>query len=151
MTKSPSTKQVGRPFVRGQVANPKGRPPGLPDRRTRYRDLIEARMPELVERCVELALQGDVQALRLCLERVLPAVRPGDELVELPISGTGSLGSQARAVVGAVFDGRISPMAASTLMSVVAGQANVLEIDELERRIAVLEAAESSKLLGKHS
>ena len=58
----------GKPFIKGQVANPGGRPPGLPDRRTRYREIIEQRMPELLERCVSMALQGDIQALRLCLE-----------------------------------------------------------------------------------
>lgn len=134
-------KPRGKPFVKGQVANPRGRPPGVPDRRTRYRELIEARMPELIERCVCLALQGDVQALRLCLERVLPAVRPGDETVVLPEGAGEGLGARAAAVVGAAMSGQLSLGAADALIGILGGQARVLEFEDLLRRIEALEAA----------
>lgn len=141
MSKQGDGRTIGRPFVKGQVANPRGRPPGMPDRRTRYRELIEGHMPELIQRCVDMALQGDVQALRLCLERVLPAVRPGDEMVSLPFDPADGMGAQARSVVRAAFDGQISPSAASTLITAIAGQARVIETDELARRVEALETA----------
>ena len=141
MSKSSDKSIRGRPFVKGQIANPRGRPTGLPDRRTQYRELIEGRMPELIERCVSLALQGDVQALRLCLERVLPAVRHGDELVVLPFDQADAMGAQARNVIQAVFNGQISPSTASTLMTTIAGQAHAIEIDELAKRVEALETA----------
>lgn len=131
----------GKPFTKGQVANPRGRPVGLPDRRTKYRELIEARMPELVQKCVDLALQGDMQAMRLCLERVLPPVRPGDELVELQLDRSLGLAGQARAVIDAVFGGNLSPTSASTMMTAIAAQVRIVEVDELERRLLALESS----------
>ena len=134
-----ATGVIGRPFAKGHVANPGGRPRGVPDRRTKYRELIEARMPSLVEKCVAMALQGDVQALRLCLERVLPALKTGDETVLLPTDHAARPSEQARVVVEAVLAGQISPSSASALMVVIAGQARVIEVDELTRRIEELE------------
>lgn len=133
--------QVGRPFLKGQVANPKGRPSGLPDRRTRYRELIEARMPELVQKCVDLALAGDVQAMRLCLERVLPAMRPGDDVVSVsvPLPDSGGIGAQARSIVTAVLCGEVSPSSAQSLMNVLIGQARIMEVEAFETRLAALE------------
>ena len=135
----------GRPFAKGQVANPGGRPPGLPDRRTRYREIIEQRMPELLERCVSMALQGDIQALRLCLERVLPAVRPGDERVELSISAAEGLSVQARKVADAAYTGKVAVSTAEALLSVITAQARVLELDELVNRIQTLEAVAAQR------
>lgn len=146
--KQSQSRTVGRPFVKGEVANPAGRPRGLPDRRTRYRELIEARMPELVERCVMLALQGDVQALRLCLERVLPAIRPGDEPLMLPITAADTLSDRARIVVDAAFEGAITPAAAATMMTLIGGQSRVFEFDELLGRIQALEARANATCIG---
>lgn len=129
----------GRPFVKGQVANPKGRPSGLPDRRTKYRELIEARMPELVQKCVDLALQGDMQAMRLCLERVLPPVRPGDDLISVSAPDGCGIGEQAQSLVVAVLDGKVSPSAAQSLMNVLIGQARVMEVEAFETRLTALE------------
>lgn len=139
MNKPPSTKQIGRPFIKGQVANPKGRPPGLPDRRTRYRELIEARMPELVERCVQLALQGDVQAMRLCFERVLPALKATDDQFAIPVDDATGIGDHARAVVAAVLGGELTPAEARNLMAVLMDQSRILEVESFELRLAALE------------
>jgi hypothetical protein len=137
MTAKRMDKKIGRPFQKGQVANPAGRPRGIPDRRTQYREMIESRMPELLETCVKLALQGDLQALRLCLERVLPAARVGDELVSLPVHGT--LSQQAQQLMQATFNGEVAPSAAATFMSTLAAQARIVEVDELARRVEALE------------
>lgn len=139
MSRSPATNKVGRPFVKGQVANPKGRPRGVPDRRTRYRELIEARMPELVERCVQLALQGDVQAMRLCFERVLPALKAIDDQIAVPVSGGSGLGDHARSVVTAVLGGELSPSEAKSVMAVLLDQSRILEVESFELRLAALE------------
>src|SRR5215217_606904 len=76
----PETGQPSRPgaFRRG---NP-GRPPGARNKATLAAlALLEGEAEALTRRCVELALAGDVTALRLCLERLLPKGRP----VRLPL------------------------------------------------------------------
>lgn len=96
-------------------------------------------MPELVDRCVSMALKGDMQALRLCIERVLPLPRSGEEVVDLGEALTGSPSDQGRQVLKAISDGRLSPATAATLMGAIAAQARILEVDELARRIEALE------------
>lgn len=142
--KSPSR---GRPFVKGQVANPKGRPSGLPDRRTRYRELIEARMPELVQKCVDLALQGDMQAMRLCLERVIPVLRPGDDLISIVVPDRCGIGEIGQSLVVAALNGKLSPSTAHSLMNVLIGQARVMEVEAFEKRLAALESQLDKKSL----
>lgn len=139
MSRSPATNKVGRPFVKGQVANPKGRPPGVPDRRTRYRELIEARMPELVERCVQLALQGEMQAMRLCFERVLPALKATDDQIAVTVNEGSGIGEHARSVVAAVLGGELTPAEARSLMAVLVDQSRILEVESFEARLAALE------------
>jgi Family of unknown function (DUF5681) len=107
-------------FKKGQVANLNGRPKGVPDRRNAYRQFLEPRAPELMLKAVELALQGDTQALRLCLERLLPAIKAQDTPVALGAPLSGSVGEQGRVVLTAVGAGRVTPDEAATLMSALA-------------------------------
>lgn len=141
MDQTQHKREVGRPFKKGIAANPKGRPRGIPDRRTKYRELIESRMPELIDKCVTLALRGDMQALRLCIERVLPLPKAGEDSIDLGTPLTGSPAEQGRLVLAAVSEGRIPPATAATLMNAIAAQARVVEIDELSKRIEALEGA----------
>ncbi len=70
-------------FVPGQSGNPRGKPKGALNKRTRLAKLLEPHAEALVNKAVELALNGDSQALRLCMERLIPKVN-GDAMVELP-------------------------------------------------------------------
>jgi len=126
-------------FKKGQSGNPAGKPKGALSRRTLLAKQLEAHMPDLLAKVVELAKKGDTQALKICIDRGLPAKKVIDELVDLgkPLDGTAA--EQGRIVLQAVGDGRISPDQAASLMTSIAAQARVVEIDELERRLQALE------------
>lgn len=62
-------------FKKGQSGNPQGRPAGTGDKRRELRALLEPHAPALIEKAVELALAGDITALRLCLDRIIPPMR----------------------------------------------------------------------------
>lgn len=62
-------------FQKGQSGNPEGRPKGTKDKRTELRELLQPHAPALVEKAVELALQGDTTALKMCLDRIIPVMR----------------------------------------------------------------------------
>ncbi|MCU7807824.1 MAG: hypothetical protein KZQ73_08165, partial [Candidatus Thiodiazotropha sp. (ex Semelilucina semeliformis)] len=66
-------------FKKGKSGNPKGRPKGVADRRTLFRKHIESKAEDLIKKVVEMALDGDVRAMKLCLERITPPMRPKDE------------------------------------------------------------------------
>jgi hypothetical protein len=76
--------------------------------------------------------------LRL-LDKTLPNLRPVDQPVNFPLKI--GMAEQATSILRAVSAGKITPSEATTLMSAVASQARIIEIDDLEKRIAKLEQA----------
>jgi hypothetical protein len=134
------TKSKGR-WKPGESGNPKGKPKGAKDRRTAWRTALADELPAIIARLVEAARAGDVQAAALILSRVAPPLRPQREPVELPaLAKAGSLADQARAVLVAVATGALSTDQAGELLAALANAAAAIEVDELQARIAALEA-----------
>ncbi len=100
---------------------------------------IREAAPGIVARLVELAEGGDTSAMKLALDKVLPSLKPQDETVSLPL-GAATPAASARLVLEAVGSGQIAPDAGATLLSALAAQARIIEVSELEGRIAALEA-----------
>jgi hypothetical protein len=126
-------------FKKGQSGNPKGRPKGIEDRRTRFRKHIESKADDLIEKVVEMALEGDVRAIKLCLERISPPMRPKDEPIE--IRGLkGTLSEQGENIISAMGEGKLTPSEAASMLSALASQTRIVEADQLEKRLAALEA-----------
>ena len=63
-------------FKAGQSGNPSGRKPGIPDRRARLRDALEGNADELLQKAVQMAMDGDQAMLSLLINRVMPATKP---------------------------------------------------------------------------
>ena len=126
-------------FKPGQSGNPKGRPRGTATT-AKLRALLEPHAKDLVKRAVELALKGDVTALRLCLERLVAPIKATDEPVELR-GLKGTLTEQGAAVIQAVASSQVTPEQAATLLQALAAQAKIEEADKLEKRISELEKA----------
>jgi hypothetical protein len=86
MTKTTVQKQ-NRPwqFQLGQLGNPKGRPKGCRHRATVAAEaLLDGEAEGLTRKAIELALAGDTTALRLCLERILPARKDRPIRLQIP-------------------------------------------------------------------
>jgi hypothetical protein len=73
---------------------------------------------------------------------LIPTVKAKDMPVDIG-SLEGALADQGRTVLGALSAGAITPDEANSLMQAVAAQARIIETDELEKRIAALEARNS--------
>ena len=125
-------------FQPGQSGNPAGKPKGVKHRTTKIREEILANAPGLLDSLLEQAMAGDVAAAKLLLERCLPPLRGVDEPVLVP-GLEGSLSEQGQAVVSAAAQGRLTPSQAATLMTALGGQARLVELDELVKRIEKLE------------
>ena len=129
------------PFKKGKSGNPKGRPHGT-TRTGKLAAMLEPHAPALVQKAVGLALNGDTTALRLCLERLYPAIKARDEAVLLPeLDSNASLTEQAKSVINELSDGNLSTTQAASVMQSISAQARIIEIDELEQRVAQLEVA----------
>ncbi|WP_416047937.1 DUF5681 domain-containing protein [Cupriavidus basilensis] len=131
-------------FRKGQSGNPAGKPKGAKDKRTALRELLQPHAADLVKKAVALALAGDTTALRICIDRIIPAVKAKDAPISL--SGlSGSLADRGRTVLDALAAGELTPDEANAVMGVISAQARIVEVDELEKRIAALEASNGSK------
>src|SRR5215813_8515120 len=111
-------------FQPGQSGNPSGRPPGIRDKRTAMQALLEPHAEALVTKVVELALAGDGAALRICIDRLIPAAKAKDDPVSLPTL-TGSLADQGRIVIEALAQEKLSPEEAATILQALATQARI--------------------------
>lgn len=125
-------------FQKGQSGNPAGRPHGIPNPNTRFRQQIAQHVPEIVDAMVVAAKAGDTSAASLLLGRVLPALR--SESPGQAIDDGGDMAARAESIVSATMNGTLSSTTASELMTVLAGQARIKELVELEERLAALEA-----------
>ena len=96
-------------------------------------------LPELLAAMMRRALEGDVGAARLLLERAVAPLKAAElgQVINLP---DGTLTSQGRAVLAAVATGEIAPGQGSQLLMAIGTLGKIAETDELARRIAVLEA-----------
>ena len=125
-------------FKKGQSGNPAGKPKGAISKMTKLRQSIEADLPDIIAAITEQAKAGDMAACKLLMDRVMPALRPTDQPITLPLAGA-DLGADGRAVIEATGQGAISPDQAKTLLSGLSSLARITEVDELARRIEALE------------
>lgn len=124
-------------FKPGESGNPSGRSTGTATKVSKLRALLEPHAQPLIEKCVALAKDGDTTALRLCLERLLPALKPQALPISLPVNG--SLAGQGDEIIKATMAGHIPPDIGSQLITALAAQAKLIEIDQLTRRVEALE------------
>lgn len=125
-------------FTKGMSGNPAGKPKGARDKRTALRELLQPHAADLTKKAVELALAGDTTALRICIDRCIPVMKAKDEPVLVP-GLAGTLAEQGQAVLSAMAVGTVTPDQASAVMQVISAQARIIEVDELEKRLAALE------------
>ena len=139
-------KQTGRGaagrFARGNRASP-GRPPGRGPV-AEMRALLATDLDKIIDMLRAQALAGDAQAIRIILDRVLPALRPLDLPTPLSLPRDGTLADQARAVVLAAADGELTPAQAAQIVTALGGVAKIVETTELLRRVEALEALDST-------
>ena len=125
-------------WPKGVSGNPAGRPKGSGEV-ARLRAAIADHVPAIVEQLRTAALAGDVGAARLLLERVLPPLKAIEEPVRFDVGGQG-LSDQGRAVVAAAADGQITTRQSADMLSALGSLARMIEVEELVRRVEVLEA-----------
>ena len=121
----------------GQSGNPNGRPAGTGEV-GKLRAAIAKRVPDLLDAMMTKALDGDVGAARLLLERAIAPLKAMEPTLALTLPD-GTLTDQGHAVLRSVADGVLAPSQGAALLGAIGTLARVTEIDELETRIAALE------------
>jgi len=128
---------------RGKFApgNP-GKPKGARHKVTRaVEDLLEGQAEAISQKAVDLALEGDTTALRLCLERIAPPRKDVTVRFDLPtMENAQDAARAAQGVLRAVSEGDITPLEGVNVMGLIETYRKTLETSELEERITALEA-----------
>lgn len=123
-------------FKPGQSGNPNGRPKDKTPA-TKLRQSIAKAMPEILAQLVEQAKAGDVAAAKVLIDRVCPPLKSQALPISLPVNG--SLTEQGGEIIRATLAGQIPPDIGSQLITALAAQSKIIEVDELTKRIEALE------------
>jgi hypothetical protein len=120
-----------------------GRPKGARHRVTvAVENLLDGEAEKLTRKAIEMALQGDTVALRLCLERIAPPIRGRSVRVKLPeITSAADTLPVLAAIAKAASSGEIDLESAQALAGLVESHRKAIELITLERRIKQLEDA----------
>lgn len=129
-------------FPKGRSGNPAGKPKGVKHKATQAAlILLDGEAEALTRKAVELALDGDVTALRLCLDRIAPSLKSTAPMVKLDMPKPNTLTDTAKAFVSGAANGEIPPDIAAQLVSAVASVARVEEMEHVKERLESLERA----------
>jgi hypothetical protein len=133
-------------FQPGRSGNIKGRPKGSLNKQTRLLSILETRAECLVNKLIDLALDGDVNALRLCIERLIPKVQRLTTDIEFPTCGNQeSIFKLKDTVLRAALDGQISVDDAEKLTKLINNQ-NGSTLSQIPLNITTNDPIEASRI-----
>ena len=128
-------------WKKGQSGNPAGKKPGTRHKATMLAErLLDGQAEELIQQCVQKALDGDSTAMRLCIERLVPPRKDRPVNLDLPQMECVEDTIKAMAVISSgVADGELTPSEGQVLSGMVENYRKAIETTELEERISNLE------------
>jgi hypothetical protein len=136
---APTTR--GRPFPKGRSGNPKGRPPGARNAVTVLAEqILDGEAEALIRKVVHKAKRGNLPALRICIDRILPPRRERPVHFAMPELNSVSDASKAvSALMSAVARGELAAGEAAELAKLIETYVRAVEATELEQRLLNLE------------
>ncbi|MCJ2020520.1 DUF5681 domain-containing protein [Methylobacterium sp. E-065] len=130
-------------FGEGRSGNPNGRPKGSRNRSTLALEAIfEGEAEALSRRAIQMALDGDGPAMKLCLDRLLSPRRDRSISFDLPVIETAAdLPKATEAMLRAVASGEITPSEAADIGKAVSAHIEAITAAQMAERLARLEEA----------
>ncbi len=128
-------------FKKGTSGNPAGRPIGSRNKATLAREqLLDGKSEQLTAKLVEMALEGNIHAMRMCMDRTVPPRKQRCINLDLrPITDPQDRIRQFEDLTLAVADGRITPSEGESVSNILISQAKILQLVELARRLPKIE------------
>jgi len=128
-------------FQQGQSGNPAGRPRGALNRATVLaQELLSARVESIAGKLIELAEGGDMRAIRVCMERLMPVIKHQPIAVEMPpIENAADSVEAVASIAAAVAAGELTATEAAELAKVVDVYVGALASRGFEERLSKLE------------
>ena len=127
----------GKPFAPG---NP-GRPAGTQNKRTLIlQEMVDGEGEAITRKAIELAKAGDMTAIRLMLDRLLPPRKDRPVPFTLPkLETAADAKNAAAAIVRAVAEGDLTPTEAAELSKLLDNFIRVLDATDVQARLEALE------------
>ncbi|HCC3245760.1 TPA: hypothetical protein JD771_002477 [Legionella pneumophila subsp. pneumophila] len=122
-------------FKPGKSGNPAGRPKGSCNTQTQLIKLLEPHAEKLINKMVEDALDGDPNALRLCIERLLPRARHKVVEKALPTLEDGNYDSTINSILQEILLGNISPDEGKKMITLIEDHQSRKEINSIRQMI----------------
>jgi hypothetical protein len=125
---------------RFQPGNP-GRPKGARNKATvAAESLLDGDAEAITRKAVELAKEGDLTAIRICMDRFFPARKDRPIPFDLPkLETAADAGAAIASIVAAVASGELTPIEAGELSKLVENFARVVSVTDFEARLDRLE------------
>lgn len=139
----PDVRHSDGTFVRGVSGNPDGRPLGAKDRRALMAQAFTDNGEAIAAVVIKKALDGDLTAAGMVLQRLIPPKRPVGEKTPFTLDTRLPLAQQAAQVVQAVADGHLAGDDAQVVLGCLQTYAALKQADDLEGRIRALEGRAS--------
>ena len=132
--KADGTFAKGNPFSRGKARGTRHRTTTMAER------LMADEAGAVVRATIRSALEGETAAQKLILDRVAP-VRKGKPVpIDLPpVADAAGVLRALGEVVAAMSRGEVSPDEAALMVNVISAPKAILEVAEVERRLAAIE------------
>src|ERR1700704_2963573 len=125
---------------RFQPGNP-GRPKGARNKATvAAEQLLDGDAEAITGKAIELAKEGDLAAIRICMDRFFPARKDRPIPFDLPkLECAADAGAAIASIVAAVASGELTPIEAGELSKLVENFARVVSVTDFEARLDRLE------------
>jgi F0F1-type ATP synthase gamma subunit len=128
-------------FQKGESGNPSGRPRGALNRATVLaQELLAARVESIAAKLIELAEGGDMRAIRVCMDRLVPAIKHQPIAVELPpLEKPADSVEAAASIAAAVAAGELTATEAAELAKLIDVYVRALDGKGFDERLTKLE------------
>ena len=124
-------------FKPGVSGNPSGKPKGAKDKRTALRQLLVPHQGKLLETLIDFAKAGDMTAMKICMDRLMPPLREDPIRVTIPKIESADDCTKAQAnVLNAVAAGQMLPSEGTVLSGLINAQRLAYETSHLAKQLA---------------
>lgn len=130
-------------FPPGKSGNAAGRPRGSRNKTTMMAQaLFDENGQAIIEKITEIALkEGDLTALKICVDRILPILKSRHVTFALPeIKTAKDLVAAYGAILEAVSEGQLTPEEASRIAAILDATRRAADAADTDERLARIEA-----------
>jgi len=134
-------------FSKGQSGNPNGKPKGTQHKATQLaQQLFKGEAENIIRKIIELALDGDMAALKICIDRICPPLKAQSQSIHIDYVKNQDLTNTAKQILEQVTQGNIPPDIGMQLINSIITITKTKEIEDIHKRI---EAIQISLIKGK--